>query len=73
VCEVEEFLESPKNIVISFLESERLKIDTEFQVSFEKFIDDRYTYEELRVLLYFTLWIAFDYTGIICCATMDSL
>jgi len=33
VCESEEYLECPKNIVISFLESEKLKVDSEFQVS----------------------------------------
>lgn len=32
VCESEEFLDTPKDIVIQFLESENVKVDSEFQV-----------------------------------------
>ena len=32
VCESEEFLDTPKEIVIQFLESEHVKVDSEFQV-----------------------------------------
>ncbi len=33
VCESEEFLDTPKDIVVQFFESEHVKVDSEFQVS----------------------------------------
>lgn len=33
VCESEEFLDTPREIVIQFLESEHVKVDSEYQVS----------------------------------------
>lgn len=32
VCESEEFLDTPKDIVVQFFESEHVKVDSEFQV-----------------------------------------
>lgn len=36
VCESEEFLDTPKDIIVQFLESEHVKVDSEFQVSRSK-------------------------------------
>jgi len=36
VVEEEEFLDTPKDILIHFLESEKLKVDSEYQVSLRK-------------------------------------